>query len=271
MIPLLRASSLPVGSDCARRTIAELAPDLIREVAGINVRRRPKSNHIGPAIGKACHKAETEWLSARERGDSIDPEQVARDTFTQILTTDGVDFDNVTKSAEVAYYQIGRMVSAHIPYAAQMQPLAMEFELIGTVDGVPVSGHPDILERNGIMRDLKFGKKMSPYEAQLGAYSLLGKQAGLDVTRTIVDWTPRGAKTKPQPDPVIMEYDINVAEEAARRTVDALSTQITKFTETQDPWSIQANPNSNLCSKKWCVAWGTEFCKLGRPDTKEEQ
>ena len=47
-------------------------------------------------------------------------------------------------------------------------------------------------------------------------------------------------------------------------TVRKIVQDVKLFRETQDPWSFVANPNSFLCSDKFCPAFGSKFCGAWR-------
>jgi hypothetical protein len=123
---------------------------------------------------------------------------------------------------------------------------------------------------NGDVRDMKFGKRSAPYEAQLGMYRLMLRSAGRDSKGLFVDWVKRGSLKTKQQDLVIYEYNPVVAENAAWHLGDHVMRMIEKFKETGDPWSFPANNNSMLCSKKWCHAHGTSFCDMGRKSATDD-
>lgn len=244
--------------------------DLVR-AKGFTARRNwSDSGRIGNSVGTACHEGINTLLLERMDGRTADPQALSAKKFAD-LSKGGMEFDKETPNFEVARYQMERMIAAYLPVALTLKPTRVEFSLKQLIDPQKrfwLTGHPDIAEEDSII-DLKFGKRERPYEAQLGAYSLLGRTIGMNISRLEVHHTKRGAKTKPQPDPVITRYDQRVAEVTARKTLDIVIPMVEKFKETGDPWSFPANPNSQLCSKKWCSAWGTDFCDLGRPEKSE--
>jgi hypothetical protein len=48
-------------------------------------------------------------------------------------------------------------------------------------------------------------------------------------------------------------------------------TKIERFKETGDIWIFDYNNESNLCSRKWCRAWGTAACTMGRPEKPKDE
>jgi hypothetical protein len=230
-----------------------------------------QKNGIGATVGTACHKAVGDFLQARLDGYSIDPQQVGVTEF-QRLNDGNIEFDKlVTKDAPSAETQIRRMVAEYIPHALTLKPARIECALETQVDSkYLLTGHPDLLESTGAIRDFKFGRTVSPYEAQLGAYSLMARSHGIEINKLFVDHVARSTVNKPQKPLEVIEYKQHIAENAAHYTIEAAVTQLEKFTETGNPWAFPANPSTMLCSKKWCSAWGTAFCDLGRPEKSEE-
>lgn len=286
-IPLIeiRASSLPNQMDCARKWAYQMAqdpklnfqPHFIKH--GFEVKPRT-SNNVGAAVGSACHEGFGQFFQAKIDGYSLEsPEQVAIGKWRKQLknSVEPVQFDDykagVTKDADAAEIQIKRMIAEYLPFAQTLKPRRVEFLLAVRPDELKpylITGHPDIEETNDDVRDMKFGRSSSPYEAQLGMYSLMRRSAGADPGRLFVDWVPRNTINKPQKPRETIPYDIKTAENAAWHVSDNALNQLEKFIETGNPWSFPANNQGNLCSKKWCSAWGTPWCDLGRPEKPGE-
>jgi hypothetical protein len=241
---------------------------------------RPRTSgmkNIGNVSGTAGHKAFTRFFENRRSSGEID-ETLLYTTANENLAEniDGVEWDKTTpESAGIsgAQFQLKRMLDAYLPTAMTIKPKHLELELITPLDtDFEFKGEMDIVEEDGTIRDMKFGKNVYPYEAQLGGYYLLLEKNGYEPNgRLIVDHTPRTAKTKPQKPTEVIEYNKDTAVVAADRTAEEIMRQITKFKETGDPWSFPANPNTFLCSKTWCPAHSTPFCDMGRPDYNKEE
>ena len=276
----IRSSGLPNAQDCWRKWAAQLATDPTTHFApvmqghGFNLSRRGTGNNPGNVIGSACHEAFGFYFQAKIDGRNFQgAEDIALMRFRKDLgaETDIEAFftDKVTKDASVAETQISRMIQAYLPRAESVQPKRIEFSLKCQPDLLKnylVTGHPDRYEMNESVVDMKFGSHCGAYEAQLGAYSLMMRSSGMPTTRLFVDWLPRCTIKKEQKPLEIIEYSKFTAENAASHLIEEALERLEKFKESGDPWSFMANPNSNLCSRKWCNAWGTPFCDLGRPE-----
>lgn len=232
-------------------------------------------DNIGAAMGKALHEGFGMMWQASLDGYDANPEQIAIAAFNK-LDNGAIKFDEKvgTKDSDYAKEQIKRMVEAYLPHAKTIKPKKMEFRLHARLDQAKpyiISGTPDILEQNDNIRDMKFGKNLSRYETQLGTYRLLGRSVGLNVQGLFIDWVPRSTTKKPQKPLEVVPYDVHVAENAAHYEIEYAVGQLDKFIETGNEWAFPAKPDNNLCSKKWCPAYNTSFCSLGRPSADEDE
>jgi hypothetical protein len=125
----------------------------------------------------------------------------------------------------------------------------------------------------GALRDVKTGMAMpASYDAQLGAYSMLARTHGLDIKRGSIDFIQRVRRHAHQPAPVTKTTNLAHAETAAANIIKRIASALETFRlgdrrrniAAGDPWAFLANPSSNLCSPKYCPAWGTGFCHEGR-------
>jgi hypothetical protein len=102
-----------------------------------------------------------------------------------------------------------------------------------------LSGHPDIYEVDGSIRDMKFGRNMSPYEPQLGAYRLMARSHDMEANKLFIDHVKRSTVNKPQPPLEITEYNVKTAEVSAHKLIERAHEAIEKFKTTGDPWSYK--------------------------------
>jgi PD-(D/E)XK nuclease superfamily len=276
---IIRASSLTQYPDCPRRTAARLFRREIED-AGFTLRRPPRG--IGAAIGSAVHAAAKTVLDARARSGDLAPVGVATDcaaeTLAEALQTGEVAFDATTANRSEAMRQAIRMTSAyHRCVAPAVEPIIVEERLEAEISpGLILSGQPDLVAREpGGLRDLKTGARRGGGHApQVGAYSLLSRTHGLEIETASIDFVQRAPTTKVQPDPVSTAVAVAQAETAAVNIIRHIEDDLATFREGDDrgrilagdPWSFPANPASNLCSPKFCSAFGTEFCREGDPE-----
>lgn len=277
----IRASGLPGAGDCFRRWAYSAATDLanaktllpIFQKHGFDIVRRKREN-IGAAIGTSCHEGFGAFFQAKIDGYTLNPSDVALAKFGR-MDHNLIDFDEkVTPNKDVAMTQVERMVKAYLPHAETLKPKRVEFKLETRLDEIKpywMTGHPDIYEVTEDIRDMKFGRKLSQYEAQVGGYSLMGRSNGMGINRLFVDWVARATKTKTQPELQVVEYDRVKSETAAYYVSHDLMRMLETFTETGNEWIFPYNNSSNLCSKKWCPAHSTPFCTMGKPGKEDEE
>ena len=271
----IRASGLPNSTDCWLKWAVGMALDNQSNLAPVFTKHgydlpTRSGDGIGASIGTACHEAYHQYFQAKIDGyEGVNLEQVAIGKFRRIVEGGKLEYDKkLTKTQEVAEEQIRRMVAAYEPHAALLKPKRVEFRVKARPDPVKrylVTGHPDIFEHGGKVRDEKYGSNLSRYEGQLGTYSLAMKSAGEEVNELYVDWTPRCTVNKPQRPTEIIQYDVNVCETAAHYLIEEAMWRIERFKETGDLWSFMPNNNSNLCSPGWCRAHSTPLCCMGKP------
>ncbi len=278
---VLRASGLPGAGGCWRKWAGQMALDPtskfmpILQKHGFELTKK-NGNGIGAAVGSACHEGFGNFFQAKIDGMNADPHQGALLKFGK-LVGDGVEFEEgkraITKDAATAKEQIKRIIDVYLPHAQTIKPARVEFNLTTKISaGYVLSGHPDIYEKEGHIRDMKFGRNETPYEAQLGAYRLMARSHGMEVNRLFVDWVPRkslGPKAKPTQLKVV-ECDPVQSELAAYSRIETAMNKIERFKETGDEWIFDYNNDNNLCSKKWCPVWGTPFCTMGRKEKESD-
>ena len=268
---VIRASSLPQYMDCARRSAIRLFPaDILG--AGYSVSITKPS--IGALIGTATHRVLEVSLRASMTGESIpDFEQmqrIAADDLTA-ATANGVIWDDTTTRLEVGIKQVARQADkAWELVGSLMKPIAVEEEFSANMgDGFVLRGHIDVREPVKL-GDWKTGNVQRANMAQYGAYSLLARSNGITGIEVLQEiYIERKGITKPQPDPIITEYDVADSEEYAMAVARRMKADLTTFRETRDANAFLPNPNSMMCTPDYCPAWGTEFCKAHK--TKMEK
>lgn len=259
----VRASLLPGYNDCARRQAAKQWPQFVRD-AGHTVRALPPS--VGAAIGTAVHRAAQVYQAARIAGGAVPDEaaavQVALAEFREEIKT-GAEWDDTTPNVQAADIQIGGLFRSYLTVARAIVPAAAELPLKAAVaPGWELTGTVDLITATGRVDDLKTGAVRRPYQAQLGAYSLLARTHGYDIREVGTTWIKRVRAKADQPAPEVQSYDIAVAESVAAQTIESVVTDVEKFQKSGDPGAFRANPMSMMCSPRYCPAHGTSFCKL---------
>jgi hypothetical protein len=268
---IVRASSLSGWPDCERRGAARLIPDEIK-AAGYDLRELPYG--IGATIGTSIHKAAALVLKEKVETGNLPPIDVATDCAADELRESvktGLIWDRETPDPSAAMTQVIRMTTAYVAdLAPDIQPILVEERLTAQVTpNVALSGQADVIAREpGRVRDLKTGKRAGNHKPQIGAYSLLARTEGLDITEGVIDWVPRVSAKKPQPAPQVIALDIASSEVAAVNILRHIEDSIQTFRQGDpkrrilpgDPWAFTSNPSSMLCGSKYCSAFNTSFC-----------
>ena len=258
---------LPSYADCPRRAAAkQFRKDI--EAAGFELRETQPS--VGAAAGTAVHAVAASVLQAKIDTGELGKLEPALDEAMAGFdeeTGNGCEWDDTTKNRNDAQKQILRMSRAYYHgVAVNVDPLAVEFPAEATVgEGWRVTGHVDLITRNGWVRDTKTGALVRPYHSQLGGYSLLARSAGVlpQVAGVGIDFIKRGRLSSPQAEPEAMNYPVGVCEAAAWALISRIQQDMVRFIETANPWEFLANPMCMMCGPKYCPCWGTRFCELG--------
>ncbi len=256
---------LPAYFDCSRRAAAKQFKKEIERAGFVLNETQPSA---GAAFGTSGHAGFEHMLQHKidtgELGSESDALEIAIARFKE-ETEAGAVWDDTTPTPNVAHFQMRRVVAEIAAFAQTIEPKAVELELHANAgDGFELSGHIDLLTMQDAVRDLKLGALHRPYESQVGGYSMLNRSAGTNVKKLAIDWIERAPRAKPQPPVQTTEYKIDTCERAAWATVGFIKRDLTRFRSTSDPWSFAANNMSLMCSEKYCPAFGTKFCDMGR-------
>lgn len=285
MTPIfIRASTLSIWPDCERRAFARLnRAEVI--AAGHVLRDVPRG--IGAIIGTASHYAIEVMLATKastgKLPPEVEPQDAARTKLRQQVNDGGeVLYDTargVTHRLGDAIDQVTRMVLSYqlhtAPKVEAIVSVERRLEAERENGAIILSGQSDLVCREpGQVRDVKTGITMpASWSAQVGAYSLLNRSHGFDIKSVAIDFIPRVRRHAVQPAPVSSTTNVHDAEVAASSIIKRIASAVETFRLGDkkrdiiagDPWAFLANPSSNLCSPKYCPAWGTSFCREGRP------
>jgi hypothetical protein len=188
----------------------------------------------------------------------------------------GAEWDATTPNAADAERQIASLARAYAPLIAESEPVLVEALLKAAVgNGWELTGTLDLYTSAGHVDDLKTGALPRPHMAQTGAYALLLEANDHPVRSAGITFIKRVRAAKPQPAPIRREHDVQVAKRVAFSTAHAIIEGMERFADGPrrgSPYTIPANPMSLMCSRKYCPAWGTGFCREHEPapPSKEE-
>lgn len=271
METIIRASSLSGYPDCPRRWAARhMKPAL--DMQGYRTNVLPTS--IGAAVGSATHSTITHDLEARMNTGApsnwTEAQDVGEAELLARIQNEGAFWDDVTPDLSDAKKTVRRLARIYRDVVAPtVKAVAVERRLLARHStGLILSGQQDVVvddEQSLLgLRDIKTGKRRGANFGQYGCYSRLLRSHGQPVTSIHEDYLARVKLDQDQPAPVTIPYDIRICERQMESTVARIAKDISAFRATGDPETFTANPSSALCSAKFCQAWGTTWCKLGR-------
>ncbi len=258
---VIRCSMLTGWDDCARRTGARQYMAML-EAHG----HTPKTllPSVGAAIGTAVHRGAAWFLLARLHG-TPEPDLaacvgVALDALTTQLEP-GAVWDPTSPNLMVAHKQVERMLRVYWPKMQTMHPLMVEDQIKATIsEGWELSGHLDYFGIAGDLDDLKTGAVFRSHGGQLGGYALDLEARGHAAKKAGTDFIKRVVLSRPQPMPIYTAYDVEETKRTAWRSIHEIVLQMEEYDRTGNPHHIRANPQSMMCTPKYCCAWGTAFC-----------
>lgn len=271
----IRASSLPGYAECSLRAAVGAMPTVFAEHG--HFLARPMAN-IGALVGSGVHGAAEVALREKMQGvetalDVMSDAGIA--AFRERLAADaetGLTLDKDSPTTAAAERQIVRMVRVvRESIVAEANPIMVESRIVAELrPGVLLSGQGDLLHLDGghaftvrRIRDLKTGRTMGPagkHDAQIGSYSLLYRSRGHDTDTAQIDFVPRVRGDKDQPGVIVNARDIRACERLAWAVLNEFADKGLAFAADGNPSRFLPNPNSRLCSARFCRAHGTKTC-----------
>jgi hypothetical protein len=264
----IRASALPGFNNCMRREIASQYPEFLEE-SGFKIPVQNRTGIYAP-VGVGIHASINYMLTQKILGseDYTDPQQIGIEEYEkEFQKYDEIIFDTGTTNKENGSLQIQRITKVfykeilpRMEFPENAKPedhLEVKIEKQLENQGYKLTGRLDIITKNSII-EAKNGKKVNPYQAQLGGYGLLLGSDNFE--RMFLQNFPRTTLKKPYPGTTIVPYDKKFCMGEAWETIGRVINCIEDFKKKRQSRCFPANPNSYLCSAKYCKAFGTSFC-----------
>ena len=263
----IRCSSLPGFQNCMRREIASQYPEFLGE-SGFKFSGK-KTTGAYSLVGTGSHAAGQYMLAEKIKkgvvSDKRSWEYGIAEFEKEFVKHEEVEFDKIIYNKDSAIKHIIRFtkiyfedVASKIRFHADSKPEnCLELSLKNQIRNYKISGHVDVYNGKTIF-DSKFEAKIKPHHSQLGGYGLLiGKD---NFNNLVVNNLPRVGLDKPYPGTTNIVYDKMFCMAEAWSIINRVIDCIEIFKEKRLPSCFPANPNSYLCSKKYCKAHGTKFC-----------
>lgn len=259
---IIRASSLSSYADCARRESAKTFKTYIED-AGYKLNK--SVGNVGAAIGTGVHGCMNYTLTQKMETGEPGSDSAANDCAIEALRAEahkGIHYDSITTDLNQAEKQVLRKSNMFRRVVApDIKPVAVEVRLNAKVDNTfELSGQVDYREE-GVVGDLKTGKKSRYGAPQYGAYSLLSRSHGIPVTRIREHFMPTVPLKNPEGEPQTIWYGAPKAEQHAMAVMAYMKKDFESFLKNGDRFAFRSNASSMMCDPKYCPAFGTNFCK----------
>lgn len=260
---ILHSSSLPTWNDCEGRWAAS------------NIRSLRNSLHGGrtsaaSVIGTVFHAAMKRALLAKmELGLVLDFNELAEEAEHALIEAyrkgDGVLPDEVTRNLLEAKYQLSSLIREALwSYVRFANPVEVEPEDLIDIRGadwLALSYRPDVVVNEGFIDDFKTFRQLSDYKAQAGSY-VLGREgrAGVKAKGFRILGLKRVSASSAPSELQIIEYDREACLDAALQAIREIKLKLPVWEEKKSFKIFRMNPNSKLCTKTTCRAWGSDLC-----------
>lgn len=269
----IHPSSLTEYADCPRRAAAKM---LRRDINHAGYTLREPNRVIGASVGTAVHTGAQYTLDCKIDTGTLAPLKDTQERAMDMLQTgiaDGIVWDDTSPNRNTAEKQTLRMVGEYMKsIAPAIEPMRVEYKMSYPIsEGYQIVGTIDLLaDFPSALRDLKTGAKMKMHLPQIGGYHYMLRKHGHPVQKLAVDYLPRVSINKSQPPAQYHEYDAQLAEQSAAAVIRRFMSDHKEFEKRRvagQPleFAFLANPSSMLCSKKYCPAHGTQFCREHMP------
>lgn len=272
---VISPSSASSWTDCPRRELARRYPQLIPpkyKMRKLKFRIAGQRGTVGHSIFAKLleRKKETgeNWLPSNDELDVLVSEAIDENmkkgkvNFFQTIwdqTTTGPDDLRKTVKQLAKSFAVSVLPRVFPEFIEQTfrAPLFPGVELEGTPDFTSFNRETG---RRKLVDD-KTGKE-SPFQLQLGLYSILLKACGYVVDEMEVNLIPAVAPGKPGKPVETIPYNVEICEEEAYTEAKLIYRDVSDFKRTNDLQSLTANLRSNLCNQTDCPLWGTNGCRV---------
>lgn len=273
---VLRASSVGTTADCGLRWAAGA---LRREFIAAGYEVRQTGFSVAAALGTALHAGAYEILiprlqsGTRDLGSLLDAHAAAVEAFAREMERD-TEMDDTTRSFDVGVKQLLRMLTVYQEQVApDIHPVRLEQRVTARISsdpGVMISGQSDVVAEAPAIHDTKTSARgIRPHIYQLGTYinlenTIRAQEGSERVKGAVIDTIPRSPISKPQGNAARSVYEAETAARIAHFQAQRVVRDVREWRLRHDAMVFQANPNSMLCSDKFCSLHGTKTCAAWR-------
>lgn len=270
-LPKIHCSSLTAYPDCGRRAAARMYGE---QLQAMGYQFQPSMQSAAASTGTALHKGVASLLKSKKAFGDITRNSVelavrdAQEYFTEKSAKETI-WDKTTPHLDTALAQIRSMMLAFAESADRIQPDLVEetFEVPVRVDScnLILTGTLDCFDVHGYLWDHKTGASLPVAHAQLGGYAIMLDWHNRTVNGARLNYVKRVGikKVDEQPEAQTLDYDLALCKQMAWSSIKEIVRHFIHFTETQNPSEFPANPMSKLCTKTYCLAFDTPWCRAG--------
>lgn len=262
---------LPSYCDCSRMAAANQFRDIILD-AGYNI-ENAKKNTIYTILGKVNHKAAEYMQHAKINGNKIKTSDIEEDCIdflsTETLEYEVLEYEKIIPNHNHAIEHVKCFIMIYnndvlpkLLFPENADPKKyIELFLSAKKGNYDITGHIDTVTTKSII-DIKNGKILNPFHTQLGGYGLLADANNIIKPKyLVVVHIPRTHIDKQYPGTKFEVLDVDFCKAEASAVIDKIIYDLEKFKINGDCRAFAANPLSMLCDKKYCRAYGTNFCE----------
>lgn len=280
----INVSSLPRFADCELAWFVN-QDDLLKSQCEKERKQSPlppKPQHIGANFGTSAHagveqmlndKIETGAYSLRKGIDAAIAKYrgIVKEIKEKELTR---KFDDFTKNDDAAEEQLARVLQeTAAAYVVTAEPVIVEPHFTHRwARDYEVSGHPDVILTRWL-DDFKYGARTQAHQAQGGGYLWLAEKEGYhNLEGFRVNHIKRTGLRNAQSVMRQYRFDPGVCKTLAFIQINRIVRQVDTWYEKPHlrQGLFNPNPNSKLCHKTTCTAFGTSACDAWIPDLGKE-
>ena len=271
----VRASLLNSYPTCPRRFLAILIQSgAVPELRGEFPELRRLRQHVGAAVGTACHTGVTQLMQevkrTGEKGGAATQKHIvtaAADHYIGLTRDEAAIMDGPSGPArnnQDAIMSVHKIVGQyHEDFEVTSEPILIEKDLVVERGRLTITGRPDYYLAEGKLVDFKSGRYRPSAYGQVGTYLYLLHYHRYLVHKAELHYAQRLSPRRRQTPIKRIPLQTSEALGYAGAIMGNIDNDFYLFGKWKDPEQFTANPNHPLCNPKFCCAYGTSFCPIG--------
>lgn len=258
---IIRPSMLSSYTDCNLRALVQSYWWLFKQYGYVvPFMQRGAAQVVGTAFASGVKQMLRNKVATGSIGNPDDSADAAVASFEQEISK-GWEIDDTTPSRAAGVDQVStmtRVYAGYVGYKLDPEQVEQKFtcKLTAISPGWEGSGTIDNRSKQGVLNDDKTGKGVMQYLPQVGMYERLSNANGLPVEQITITQLQRHKITQSPNEPVIYQIDVDLARKMAVKVVRRAIADVDQFVASDgDSSHIATNPNSWVCSQKYCPCY----------------